>query len=93
MSQKRDAYVESMKKKQDKWSAEIEKMETWAREAEEEVKSSVQQRVGRLRAGGTAGKELQTGAETSWKILRKAVRTAMANFKGEDSPPAEKAKT
>jgi hypothetical protein len=92
-----------MKNKLDKWSVEIDKMDARAREVGVGSKLEFQKQIASLQAkraevklnlesirqaGDVAWKDLRGNVDTSWKILDKAIHTAMTDFK-ESSLPGE----
>ena len=100
MSERRDAYVEKLKARLDKWNKQIDVLETKAREIGTESKAEVQKHIdnvkstradleekidGLRKASDSAWKDLKKGVKASWKSLDKAVRAAAADLK--QSPP------
>jgi len=104
MSDRRDAYIEKLKARLDKWNKQIDVLEAKAREIGAGSKAEVQKHIDNVKstrseleenienlrkASDNAWKDLKKGVKTSWKTLDKAVRAAAADLR--QSPP-EKAK-
>ncbi len=101
MGEKRDAYVAKMGNKLRKWSAEIDKMEAKAREVgvgslqdfQKQVvdlqckRKEINHKLEDLRHVGEAKwRDMKTDVDSAWKILDKAVHSAMATFKESSLP-------
>ena len=103
MNEKRDAYIEKMKAKLDKWNGDINTIEERARQVGADSKAELRNQIENVKtkradvekkienlgqAGDAAWKDLKAGVKTSWKALDKAVRSASGNFR-HAKPPKE----
>ncbi len=70
----RDEYVAKMKKRLDKWNAEMDALEAKALKTQEEAKAKYQEQIIALRAKRQEGEEklkaLQSATEDSWEQLK-----------------------
>ena len=76
----RDAYVEKMKARLDQWSADLDRLEARAKEAEADMRQRYDKQVKELRAQRDEVearlRELQQAGEASWKRLRDTMESA-----------------
>jgi hypothetical protein len=95
MGKERDAYVEKLKMKMDEYTAEIDRLQTGAHEAQMTGVASYQKYVIELQAkhqvlkekmvelhhaGEGAWEEVKNGVDTAWKTLEESLETAKAKF-------------
>ena len=95
MTEKRDAYVQELKIKMDEWSAEIDKIETIAEQAEADSRMRFQKQLEELRkkhkevedkiaelqhASEGGWDDLRQGLENSWEILKTSFTKAKSEF-------------
>ena len=89
----KDEYVEKMKKRLDKWSAEMDVLEEKALKTQEDAKSKYQEQLVVLRAKRKEGEEkleaLKSSTEDSWEQLKAETENVWEAFK--DSANAFKA--
>jgi len=89
----KDEYVEKMKKRLDKWSAEMDVLEEKALKTQEDAKSKYQEQLVVLRAKRKEGEEkldaLKSSTEDSWEQLKAETENVWEAFK--DSVQAFKA--
>jgi hypothetical protein len=101
MSEKQDAYVTKMKNKLHRWSAEIDKMNASGLDVGFSARKDFEEQIANLQvqrkdiskkieavhqAAEATWKNLRTEVDSSWKILDKAVHTAMDTFKESGLP-------
>ena len=89
----KDEYVEKMKKRLDKWSAEMDVLEEKALKTQEDAKLKYQEQLVVLRAKRKEGEEkleaLKSSTEDSWEQLKAETENVWEAFK--DSVQAFKA--
>ena len=89
----KDEYVEKMKKRLDKWSAEMDVLEEKALKTQEDAKSKYQEQLVVLRAKRKEGEEkldaLKSSTEDSWEQLKAETENVWEAF--NDSVQAFKA--
>lgn len=85
MAEKREEYVERIKRQLDEWNAGIEKLEKRAGELTAEARQRYQARVEALRARRQEiqgkVKELQAAGESAWEAIKAGVEAARTEFK------------
>jgi peptidoglycan hydrolase CwlO-like protein len=85
MAEKREEYVERMKRQLDEWNAAIDKLEKRAGELTAEARQRVQARVAALRAKRQEIqgklKEMQAAGESAWDAIKASVEAARTEFK------------
>ena len=92
---KRDEYVENLKKQLDQWNAEVTKWEGKARQAEAGMRAEYEKQLQAYRhqrdqaleqmrriqsASGEAWVDLMRGADDAWAKMREAFEKARSNF-------------
>lgn len=95
MGEKRDAYIEEVKSKIDKWNVEINKFQAKAGKAKAEAQVQYRKEIEELkakrklleekiadmqRAGETAWEDIKGGVDTAWKSLGDSIQTAKSRF-------------
>jgi chromosome segregation ATPase len=95
MGEKRDAYIEEVKSKLDKWNVEINKYQAKAAKAKavaqvqlnkevEEIKAKrklLEEKIADMqRAGDMAWEDIKGGVESAWKSLGDSIQTAKSRF-------------
>jgi len=95
MGTKRDAYIEDIKSKMDKWNAEINKFQAKAKKAKstaqvqftkeiDEIKAKrkvLEDKIADMqRAGETAWEDIKGGVDDAWKTLGDSIQTAKSRF-------------
>lgn len=85
MAEKRDEYVDKMKRQLDEWNASIDKLESRAGELKAEAREQYQARVAALRAKREELlgklKELQAAGENAWEAVKSGIEVARTEFK------------
>ena len=85
MAEKRDEYVEKVKRQLDEWNAAIDKLEGRAGELRAEARERFQARVAALRANREELlgklKELQATGENAWEAVKSGLEVARTEFK------------
>ena len=81
----KDQYVEKMKQRLDKWSAEMDVLEAKAHKTQEEAKEKYQEQLVALRAKRQEGEEklkaIQSATEDSWEQLKAETENVWDAFK------------
>ena len=95
MGEKRDAYVQKLKGKLDKWNVEIDVMAAKAERAKEDAKAQCLEKIAELKvtrkaleekieelqkAGETAWKDVKTGVDSARQALGKSLQSARSRF-------------
>lgn len=103
MSERRDAYVERLKARLDRWNKKIDEVEERAQKVGSDSRAEAEKQLNNIRAkraeleeriehvrkeGDGAWKDLRRGVKSSWRALDKAVRQAASKFK---QPPMKSA--
>ena len=85
---KKDAYIKKMKAKLDEWSAEIDKLQAKAKQAEAGLQLEYQDEINQVKTlkmaaqkkltelkdtGDSVWEELRTGVDAAWKELENAI--------------------
>jgi len=96
MNERRDAYVEKMKARLDKWNERINTLEAAGHKVKADSKTEYDNQIRNLkvkreeferkvenlrRAGDGAWQDLKVGVKGSWKTMDDAARSAAANFR------------
>ena len=91
----KEAYVEKLKAQLDEWSADIDKLEAKAKNAEADLRIKYDQELQQLKAkkqeakvklaelidsSEEAWQELKIGGEQAWEVIRKAFEEARKKF-------------
>jgi predicted nucleic acid-binding Zn-ribbon protein len=98
MSAKRDAYMEKLKARLDKWNADIDKLAAKAAQEKKKAKVEYQKQLDDLlakrddvrdklsamqQAGEGAWEDLKEGLDNSWEILKMSFDKAKSEFEKE----------
>lgn len=93
---KRDDYVKKLQTKLDEWNAEIDKLETRAKEVSADARKAYDRKLAELRAkrddagarlqslreaSEAAWQELRAGMELAWEALSEGIQSAKSQFK------------
>jgi len=85
MAEKRDEYVDKLKRQLDEWNAAIDKLEQRAGELKTEARERYQARLAALRAKRQEIqlklKDIQTAGESAWDAIKASVEVARTEFK------------
>ena len=98
MSEKRNAYVETMKVKIDEWNIEIDKLQAKADQAkldtQVEYKKQVEELKGKRqdlyrkmsemkKASETAWEDMKAGLDAAWQAMGESVKLAQSRFESK----------
>ena len=93
----KDEYLEKLKTQLDEWSADIDELETRARQADAEFRAKFEEQLSALRtqrdsanakfmeireSAGDAWLELKKGGDEAWESIKKAVLEARKKLGG-----------